>query len=139
MACVTYIAKRALAPGHTLSSAYDLPLKVTDLIRPSGSALREIQESISGKVETQYYGECRRWSVTLAPVRVSEAAILYEFLRSTEDGQQFTFDPYGTDGSPVLSLAVVRDDDGYTDDSFQREGRGGYTDWVRLGFRVREA
>ena len=139
MSCVTYAARRALAPGHAIDQIFGLPLRVIDLMRPSGSVLRETQQSISGKVEIQYYGEVRRWAVTLEPIRVRDAAIHYEFLRSTEDGQAFTFDPYGTLDSPALPLSVVRDDEGYTDDSFIREGRGGITDWVTLAFKVRES
>jgi len=139
MAFVTYIAKRSLATNHSADQPFTLPLSIADLKRPTGSALRATQESISGLVETQYYGEAREWSVTLAPVRISEASILYEFLRSTEDGQTFTFDPYGSSGSPVSEMDVVRMDNGYSEDTFQREGRNGSTDWVSLGFRVREA
>jgi hypothetical protein len=134
----TYTARIALAPGHAAEQVFTLPLKIADLARPSGRVLRQTQQSISGKVETQYFGEVRIWSVTLAPVQVRDAAIIYEFLRSTEDGQSFTFDPYGSPNAPVQALSVVRDDDGYTDNSFVREGRGGITDWVTLGFQVRE-
>jgi hypothetical protein len=96
-------------------------------------------QAIAGNVETLFFGEVRTWGVTLAPVRISEAAIYYEFLRSTADGQQFTFDPYGSSGHSIAVIQVVRADEGYSEASFQREGRNGSTDWVTLGFQVREA
>lgn len=139
MATVTYTARRALAPSHIAEEVYTLPLSISDLKRPDGGVLKEEKQSLSGKVETQFYGEARVWSVTLAPVRVMDATILFEFLRSTADGQTFTFDPYGSAGHAVSLLSVVRADTGYTDASFQTEGKGGYTDWITLGFQVREA
>lgn len=138
MARVTYTARRSLAPSHVAEEIYTLPISIVELKRPDGGDLKEVQQSLSGKQEIQWYGEVRVWSVTLAPVRVSEAAILYEFLRSTADGQSFTFDPYGSEGSPVASMSVVRADNGYTDAGYLAEGKGGYTDWVTLGFQVRE-
>lgn len=138
MACVTYEARRGLAPGHVVGETYSLPLSIASLTRPDGGDLKEVAQSISGDVEVQYFGSIRVWSVTLAPVRVSEAGNFYEFLRSTADGQTFTFDPYGSDGHPVSLMNVVRSDSGYTDAEFQREGKGGNSDLVSLGFQVRE-
>lgn len=138
MAYVIYEATRALAPGHVAGQTYELMLKVSDVQRPSGSDLKTVAESLSGNTETLYFGEVRKWGVTLAPVQIKNAAIYYEFLRSTADGQVFTFDAYGSPDFNVETLQVVRDDEGYTESSFQREGRGGLTDWITLGFRVRE-
>jgi hypothetical protein len=139
MAYVVYQASRALVPAHIVGVDYELALTISDLIRPSGGDLKEMPQAIAGNVETLFFGEVRTWSVTLAPVRISEAAIYYEFLRSTADGQEFTFDPYGSVGHNIAVMQVVRADDGYTEASFQREGRNGSTDWVTLGFQVREA
>lgn len=138
MARVTYTARRALAPGHVAEETYTVPISIADLKRPDGGDLKEVQQALSGKAEIQWYGEVRTWSVTLAPVRVTDAAILFEFLRSTADGQTFVFDPYGSEGHPVSQMNVMRADTGYTDAPFQNVGAGGYTDWVSLGFQVRE-
>lgn len=138
MAAVTYEARRALAPNHSSGTAYTLALAISDLQRPQAEDLKIMTPSLSGYVETLYFGEMRKWGVTLAPVQIREAAIYYEFLRSTADGQIFTFDPYGSEGYDVLSLQVVRADSGYTESVFQREGRGGLTDWATLGFQVSE-
>jgi hypothetical protein len=138
MPCVTYTARRGLAVGHVVDTSYTWDISISDLQRPSGRDLKETQESISGAVETLFFGEVRIWSVTLAPIRIRDAGIHYEFLRSTADGQVFNFDPYGSAGHPVQSLNVVRADSGYTESVFIREGAGGLTDRVTLGFQVRE-
>jgi len=138
MPYVAYVARRALAPSHAAGSTYVLPIVFTELQRPSGNDLKVTTQTLSGAVETLYFGEIRAWSITLAPVRVQDAAIHYEFLRSTADGQVFTFDPYGSAGHNVQAMDVVRADQGFTEATFQREGLGGLTDWVTLGLQVRE-
>mgnify|MGYP001128290258 CR=1 FL=1 len=138
MAAVTYVARRGLAPAHSAGTAYTFPLSISDLQRPQQSDLKYESKSISGQVETLYFGEERIWTVTLAPVRIADAAILYEFLRSTGDGQDFTFDPYGTTVTSVQPLTVKRSDNGFSESVFQRLGQGGLTDWVQFGFSVRE-
>jgi hypothetical protein len=138
MAWVSYIARRQLAPSHFAGTTYSLPLRLTEITPPSGGALKTTQESMDGSIETLYFGRRRVWGITLAPVQIHLAAELYEFLESTDDGQLFTFDPYGSEEVPVRLLNVMRADDGYTESTFQREGKGGHTDWVTLGFTVRE-
>ena len=138
MAYASYVARRALAPGHASGSPYGLPMSLTDVQAPSAGTLRTVTKTLSGAVETLFFGEERIWSLTLAPVRRRDAALLYEFLRSTADGQVFAFDPYGTEGQNVQRMNVVREDAGYTETPFARDGRGGLTDWVTLAFQVRE-
>lgn len=138
MAEVSYIARRRLAPNHFAGTTYDLPISLSDLRRPSEGDLKRTPKSLSGVVETLYFGRERIWHVTLEPVQVSEAALLYEFLESTADGQVFTFDPYASADSPSQPLSVVREDMGYTEDVRVRQGLGGFTDFVQLSFSVRE-
>ena len=138
MPFVTYEARRGLAPTHVAGSNYSVALSLSDLQRPPGRDLKVMTETLAGNTETLYFGEVRKWAVTLAPMRVSEADIYYEFLRSTADGQVFAFDPYGSAEHNIQLLQVVRADSGFTEETFQREGRGGLTDWVRLGFEARE-
>ncbi len=138
MGWVTYIARRSLAPSHFVETSYTFALSITDVRRPTAGALKRMPESLSGVVETLYFGRGRTWIVQLAPVQIHLAQIHYEFLESTDDGQVFTFDPYGTEDFPRWAMNVKRADDGYSEDIFQREGRGGLTDWVSLGFTVRE-
>lgn len=138
MAEVTYIARRRLAPNHFAGTSYELPLSISDLRRPSEGDLKRVIKSLSGAVETLYFGRERIWQVTLAPTPINEAALLYEFLESTADGQVFAFDPYGARESPSQPLNVVREDMGYTEEVVTRQGLGGFTDYVRLSFSVRE-
>lgn len=106
--------------------------------RPNGDDLKVRTESISGSVETLFFGERRIWTVNTIPVSASSdvALELYEFLRSTADGQNFDFDPYGTEDVPSLLMTVVREDDGYTESLFMAvDGTG---DYVSFSFQVRE-
>lgn len=139
MAFALYMARRRLAPNHVSGTSYSLPLSIANVSPPSGGALKAMPVSLNGTVETLYHGRERLWSVHLAPVQIHLADLVYEFLESTDDGQVFTFDPYGSEELPRQPMSVVRSDSGYSEDSFQREGRGGHTDWVSLGFSVREA
>lgn len=138
MASVTYEARRGLVTYHASGSNYTLDFDITSLKRPNGSDLKVKTKSISGNVETLFFGEQRIWQATIAPVQANSAVagLLYEFLRSTADGQQFTFDPYGRADNAVQSMAVIREDDGYTEETFQEiDGVG---DYVKLTFSVRE-
>lgn len=139
MAFVIYEARRRLAPNHVSGTSYSLPLSVADVSPPVAGALKAMPVSLNGTMETLYFGRERIWSVRLAPVQIHLSGLIYEFLESTDDGQAFTFDPYGSEDLPRFVLTVVRSDRGYDETSFQREGRGGHTDWVNLGFSVREA
>lgn len=138
MAEVVYVARRRLAPNHFAGTTYEMPISISDLRRPSEGDLKRTPKSLSGVVETLYFGRERIWHVTLEPVQIIEAALLYEFLESTADGQVFTFDPYGSADSTSQPLNVVREDAGYLEDVVTRQGLGGFTDYVRLTFSVRE-
>lgn len=138
MANAVYTASGGLISYHVLSASYSLDFEISDLRPPSGDVLRTRQESISGKVETNYYGTRKVWSVTTIPYQRSSeiAKILREFLYSTDDGQQFAFDPYGFDDNAVEPLSVIREDEGFTEEKFQEID--GVNDYVRYSFQVRE-
>lgn len=138
MARVTYIARAGLAPAHAAGSTYSLDFRLQAAGRPTAGALSQTQKSMSGRVEIQYYGNERIWSPVLAPMPINEAALIYEFLLSTIQGDQFVFDPYGTVSRSVLPLTVVRADQGFIESPFLMTGEGGLTDWVTLSFQARE-
>jgi len=133
MSAVTYEARREIVSYHFEGSDYSLTFDISDLKRPSGGDLKTTTESLDGSTETLYFGRKKVWGVTTAPVQVSSAlaALLYEFLGSTADGQEFTFDPYGNGG-----FQVVREDEGFTESTFQPIN--GVDDYVQFGFQVRE-
>lgn len=139
MAYAIYLAQRGLVTYHTIGVSYSLNFDTSDVVPPSGDDLKTRQESISGVVETNYYGERLIWSITTTPVQRSsaQALLLREFLRSTADGQQFTFDPYGIEDNEVEPLTVIREDSGFTRDKFQEID--GPTDYERYTFSIREA
>jgi len=94
---------------------------------------------MSGATETLFYYAKRIYLVETAPVPLDEASVLVEFLESVDDGQSFTFDPYGTPGFPSSSSAVVvSDDQGYTQQRMMMRGQGGGNDLFQFSFGVRE-
>lgn len=138
MSFVTYTARRSLVSGHVAETDYNLELELTDRLVPSVEDLKKKQESLSGKVETQFYGQVKTREVELAPVSLENTAQIIEFLDSTADGQEFIFDPYGTEAEPSdYATAVIREDTGYSERRFMT--RSGLNDAVQYTFTVREA
>jgi hypothetical protein len=138
VAYVTYVAQRGIVSGHAEGVGYALDFETSDVQQPSGNDIKEVQESISGVVETNFYGERLIWTITTIPVQRSSehALLLREFLRSTADGQQFTLDPYGVEEDEGPSMDVVREDKGFTRERFQEID--GPSDYERYTFTVRE-
>lgn len=99
-----------------------------------GGDLKKSQESLSGNLETQFYGQKRVYRVVLEPVLDSESEALREFIDSTADGQLFTLDPYGFPDQPVRPLTVVREDQGASENIRLRDGGDA---WVQFEFEVR--
>jgi hypothetical protein len=131
---VTYVAKRDLASGHVEDTEYSLEFEISDLRRPSGGDLKVKTKSLDGSMETLYFGRERIWGVTVVPVQISseQAELLYEFLGSTADGQQFTFDPY----DDSTGYQVSREDDGAEETPFSQID--GVNDYAQFSFQVRE-
>lgn len=138
MASVAYEARRGIIAGHTFGADYTLDLDLESVARPSGDDIKKRTESLSGTVETLFFGERRVWQMTIAPFAINSdiAGQIFEFVRSTADGQQFSIDPYGTTDDPVLPLDVIREDDGYTEEPFMSVD--GVGDYVKVTFQVRE-
>jgi hypothetical protein len=137
MAFAIYTAKRGLVSYHTIDTDYTISFDLSVAQRPSGGDLKQVQRSLSGVQITNFFGEDRVWSVQTAPVQIGTPAeqLLVEFLRSTADGQSFTFSPYGDVGADP-GFPVERSDDGYTEEVFQVVD--GVLDYVRFGFRLKE-
>lgn len=139
MAFVEYVSRRNLAPFHVAETPYVLVLPGLtrcDLGRERKS-FRKV--SLSGAVETGFYYSKRTWSVQTEPVPMDEARLILEFLGSVDDGQSFTFDPYGLpDRRSADAAVVVTDDQGFTQDRFIKRGAGGADDYFQFSFGVRE-
>jgi hypothetical protein len=94
---------------------------------------------MSGATETLFYYAKRTFTIQTEPVPLNEAQLLVEFLESIDDGQSFTFDPYGTpDNRSSSCLVVISDDQGYTQERGLPRGDGGGADCFRFSFGVRE-
>lgn len=141
MGFATYTAKRELAPGHVENTSYTIPLSLTqDGFESSSKDLKETQKSLSGAIETLYFGSEKIWAVTLEPVSDEESLLIREFIESTADGQSFTFDPYGSEDRESSRLMTVkRNDDGAKESVFLRTGDPGGADSIQFSFEVREA
>lgn len=135
---VVYVATNGLVPYHSESLAYDFVFDTSEVVPPPGNDLKTKQESISGLIETCYYGERRIWSFTTIPMQeqAADTQLLMEFMRSTADGQTFTVDPYGNMGAVTAPLAMIREDQGFTRAQFQMID--GVNDYYQFSFKVRE-
>jgi hypothetical protein len=136
MAYAIYTAKRSLAPNHAPSLTYTLQLVLSRADRRTTPSIRR-QESLSGRIETRYYGSPVTWDVEVAPFPASHLPLYREFLDSTADGQQFTMNFLSE--LQADERLVIRDDDGYVDERFVQSGNGHRNDFFRVQFRVREA
>lgn len=138
MASADYVAEFGLISGHTAGTPYTIDFDTSDVRAPNGDDLKIKQESISGVVETNYYGERLIWTLVTIPMSRSsdEGLQMREFLRSTADGQEFTLDPYGVEAVPYAPMTVTREDTGFTEEKFLE--KDGPTDYVSYTFTVRE-
>lgn len=135
MTAVTYTAKRSLIPGHSANTSYSMDLLVVAL-PTSRQVSNERQEAIDGTRETIRLYVCEIWDITLAIAYGTRAAQIKEFLDSVEDGEVFTFDPYGTANTPNNPLSAEIESKGYNRGREPR-GQGGATDGFRFSFQVR--
>jgi hypothetical protein len=137
MPWVTYKATESIAPGHTLNVTYTLSFSIVKA-DPRYETLKREQRSLSGKKEALYYGNITRWSVTMEPVPAEMIPYYEEFLRSTADGQAFTFDPYGTELNPKRPITVDREDSGHTQRRVTMTGDPVYSDMTEFSFEASE-
>jgi hypothetical protein len=138
MAFAIYTARRGVVSYHTIEEPYHINFQTSVVTRPDGGDIKVVQESLTGRKETQFYGEKRIWSLTTIPIQLGSAAegLILEFLRSTADGQTFQLDPYGFDGAAVHQMSVTREDSAYAESLFKEID--GVTDYVQYAFQVRE-
>lgn len=140
MAFVSYTARRGLAPGHSAGTVYVYLLPSIEVLDHSREVRIERQQSLSGAQEARYYHGKDRWFVQFEPIYGDEAALMLEFLKSTEDGQAFTFDPVGLPGTPSdYQRSVVRVDSGHQSARGMKRGMGGGNDPFAYSIEIREA
>lgn len=139
MAFVEYTARRRLAPGHVAETPYTLILPSLARCEISRDRKAERKVSMSGRVETLWYYSKRIYQIQTEPVPLDESDLLVEFLESIDDGQTFTFDPYGMpDARSSYAALVISDNEGYTQSRSTMLGRGGADDYFEFAFGARE-
>lgn len=135
MTSVTYVARRSLVAGHTINTSYSLRLHVVDM-PVSRNVNKTKNESLNHTSETIRLGAYEVYDVELAIADSATAANIKEFLDSVEDGQEFTFDPYGLPNAPHNPLEAEIESTGYNRQRFKK-GQGGANDASKTSFSVR--
>lgn len=96
------------------------------------------QQTLGGATERMYLGAVRSWSITTVSIAPDFAPLVREFLHSTEDGQPFTADLYGSLAAPDAPLIVYRTDTRAIEERTIQQGNGGRGDSFRFSFSIRE-
>lgn len=128
-----YTATEEVVGWHQTGEQVLLDIGVQDATR-SRSVEKSVQRSAGGAIEVLKHRADVTWSVTLEPVSGSRLAEVREFLASTEGGEPFSMDLYGTSAAPKV---VKRIDEGYTEDVFMRVGSES-GDFFTVTFEVTE-
>lgn len=118
MGSVVYTATESLLPFRSAGQVVAFDIDFQDA-RRSRSVEKTVQRSEGGAMEVLKHRAEVQWTITFEPVNGAKLAQLREFLDSTEAGESFLMDPYGTASAPVT---VKRIDDGYSEDPFMRNG-----------------
>lgn len=124
---ILYTATRSLVVSHVLNTQYMLEIDCTEDVR-SRDVDKTIIRSKGGAMEALYYKADRQHVITFAPVRGTDLDLLIEMLDSTEGGETFQAQIYGTE-SALTSLR--RTDSGYTLSPFMRVGATD-KDWYQV-------
>lgn len=133
MANFVYEATEELIGGRSVGQIVLLDIGVQEAVR-SRSVDKSVQRSQGGAMEVLWHRADVTWSVTLEPVAGASLDVVREFMASTEAGEAFTMDLYGTTSRPK---AVKRIDEGYTESPFMRVGSE-LRDLFVVGFQVIE-
>lgn len=133
MANFVYTASEELIGGRSVGDTVTFDIGVTEAER-SRSVEKNTQRSLGGSIEVLWHRADVTWSVTLEPVSGVTLDIAREFMASTEAGEAFTMDLYGSSSTPK---AVKRIDDGYTESPFMRRGSESL-DMFAISFQVIE-
>jgi hypothetical protein len=118
MGTIVYTATEELLPHRQLGARVVLEIGVQEAIK-SRRVEKRPQKALGGAMEViKYRGECE-WSITFEPVSGAMLDQMREFMASTEGGEEFTIDIYGTASTPKR---VKRIDEGYSENPFMRRG-----------------
>jgi hypothetical protein len=133
MGSVVYTATESLLPNRLAGQTVAFEIGFQDA-RRSRSVEKTVQRSEGGAMEVLKHRAEVTWDITFEPVNGTTLDQLREFLDSTEAGESFLMDPYGTASTPTQ---VKRVDDGYSEEPFIRNGSAS-TDYFFASIRVVE-
>jgi hypothetical protein len=133
MGSVVYTATESLLPIRSAGEIVAFEIGFQDA-RRSRSVEKTVQRSEGGAMEVLKHRAEVTWEITFEPVNGTRLKQLREFLDSTEAGEAFLMDPYGTASAPIQ---VKRIDEGYSEEPFMRNGSES-TDYFFATIRVVE-
>jgi hypothetical protein len=133
MGNVVYSATESLLPFRSAGQVVSFEIDFQEAKR-SRSVEKTVQRSEGGSMEVLKHRAEGTWSITFEPVNGVKLDQLREFLDSTEGGEAFTMDAYGTSSAP---RQVKRLDDGYSEEPFMRNGSE-HTDYFVISIQVIE-
>jgi hypothetical protein len=136
MTSITYTATRGLISGHSVGTPYSFDLGCQQ-IDPSGAVTKESQTSLSGRRESLRFYRESLYDVTSRPLAGNALLQLREFLKSCEADEPFTWDAYGTIGTPDDPVTATIEGGQFSEQRFQPRGQGGGNDYFVINFRVR--
>jgi hypothetical protein len=106
MASVTYTALRRIISGHSASTSYSIDFEASR-IDPALNFTRDFGISLDGTTEGILSRVEDTWAVTTSFIDSTDLSQWKEFLASVAAAEGFTFDAYGTSGSPDNPETVI--------------------------------
>jgi len=132
MTTFVFTLKRSLLPGSIADQQHELEIGATNAVRARHVEKTE-KRARGGATETLYHRADVEWAVTFEPVNGVRLDELIEFLDSTESGEPFAMQLYGTESTMT---SVMRTDNGYQLSPFMAVG-GERTDYFQTQISVR--
>lgn len=130
MPSITYTAKRSLKSGHSADTEYSIDFDA-QVLGKSYKTVKTTQKSLGGQSETMRIRRDAFWDVKTDLLSEADLDDWREFMASTDAGETFTFDPYGTIASPDDAVSVEREDES------DGEDRVGDSLYYTISFKVR--
>lgn len=132
MTTFVFTLKRSLLPGNIVDQQHELEIGATTAVRGRQVERNDVRAK-GGATESLYHRADVEWSITFEPVNGHRLDELMEFLDSTESGEPFAMQLYGTESTMTT---VKRADKGYQLSRFLDVG-GERTDYFQAQITVR--
>lgn len=123
MSSITYTAidRGNLATGHTAGLVYSIDFGAMELL-PTRKSFKNESMSLDGSKESILLRVENYWQVNSGLVTQSNLELWEEFFESVLNNETFTFDAYGTSGSPDNAVSVTMEQS----DSISHSGKVRY-------------